>query len=421
MNIKDLKKKYPILVDVENLKEVNWKNKKVKKFNDLEFEISFDEIVDAEDRLKRFAPYLKEAFKEEKFDGIIESPIKKLNNVKEIINENLKGEIFLKCDNLLPIAGSVKARGGIYEVLKHAEDVLIENKLLNYSDDYEIIMNGNIKKFLSNYTISVGSTGNLGLSIGIMGTKLGFNVEVHMSIDAKKWKKDLLREKGAIVFEYKSDYSEAVKEGRKRALKDKNNYFIDDENSKNLFLGYAVAGLRLKKQFRENNINISNENKLFVYIPCGVGGGPSGIAYGLKYIFKDNIRIYFVEPTHSPCMLISMITGLGNEIQVSDFNIDNITEADGLAVGRASKLATRLMKNIINGIYSIDDEKLFSYLSVLNKYENINLEPSATAGLVGIEKNNQKGLHLVWATGGNLVPNEIFSAYLGKYKKIQKI
>ena len=318
----------------------------------------------------------------------------------------------------MPIAGSVKARGGIYEVLKHAEDLLIENKLLKYSDDYKMIMNKSIKKFLSNYTISVGSTGNLGLSIGIMGTKLGFDVEVHMSIDAKKWKKDLLREKGAIVFEYKSDYSKAVKEGRKRALKDKNNYFIDDENSKNLFLGYAVAGLRLKKQFNENNINISNENKLFVYIPCGVGGGPSGIAYGLKYIFKDNVEIYFVEPTHSPCMLISMITGLGNEIQVSDFNIDNVTEADGLAVGRASKLATRLMENIINGILSVEDYRLFKYLSVLNEYEDINLEPSATAGLIGIERNNKKGLHLVWATGGNLVPNEIFSGYLEKYKKM---
>ena len=54
MNIKELKKKYPILVEVENLKEVKWENKRVKKFNDLEFEISFDEIVEAENRLKRF-------------------------------------------------------------------------------------------------------------------------------------------------------------------------------------------------------------------------------------------------------------------------------------------------------------------------------------------------------------------------------
>ncbi|MBM7558415.1 D-serine ammonia-lyase [Marinitoga litoralis] len=400
------------LEKIKKLKPVLWVNpNKINSKQALEkIDMKYDDILDAEERLKRFAPLIKKLFPET-IDGIIESPLVEINNMKKeldkLYNYKLDGKLLLKCDNYLKVAGSIKARGGIYEVLKHAEKIAIDNNIIKLEDDYSIL--SDYKDLFSKYKIAVGSTGNLGLSIGIISSALGFQVDVHMSNDAKEWKKEILRSKGVNVIEYSDDYSKAVEEGRKQCLKDKNCYFIDDENSKDLFLGYAVAALRLKKQLDNLNISISDENPLYVYLPCGVGGAPGGITFGLKYVFGDNVHSYFVEPTHAPCMLLGLLTRKFNNIHVKDFGIDNITEADGLAVGSPSKLVSEIADMLIDGIYTIEDNELFKLLSLIKDAENIKLEPSSAASLKGPYIIKENGIHIAWATGGLLVPENIYN------------
>ncbi|PFY96661.1 D-serine ammonia-lyase [Bacillus wiedmannii] len=431
--IEKLKAEYPLLNKLIKTEEVFWVNPNMEKYETAikDSPLSEENVKDAEERLKRFAPYIARVFPETKeTNGIIESPLVKIPLMKQALEKNYEqpilGELLLKCDSHLPISGSIKARGGIYEVLKHAEQLALQHGMLTEEDDYSILDSDTCREFFAKYSIAVGSTGNLGLSIGIMSAKLGFNVTVHMSADAKEWKKDLLRSKGVNVIEYEADYSKAVEEGRQQADADPSCYFVDDENSQDLFLGYAVAASRLQKQLKELEIVVDEEHPLFVYLPCGVGGGPGGVAFGLKLLYKDNVHCFFAEPTHSPCMLLGLMTGLHDKIAVQDIGIDNVTDADGLAVGRPSGFVGKTMEPFLSGNYTVSDEELYRLLKELADTENIYLEPSALAGMIGsvkvctedeylqkqqLTEKMKKGTHIVWGTGGSMVPEDVMNGY----------
>ena len=442
MNIEELMKyRNETVRKIAGMEELVWINPKEMDYSEYEknLPVSDEELKDAEERLTRFAPFIKKVFPETvETNGIIESPLEPIfsmqKELEKIYETEIPGKLYLKMDSHLPVAGSVKARGGVYEVLKHAEELAMEAGMLSVTDDYSILADEKFKKFFSGYKVQVGSTGNLGLSIGITSAALGFEVIVHMSADAKQWKKDMLRSKGVTVIEYADDYGKAVEEGRKSSDADPKSYFVDDEKSMNLFLGYTVAASRMKKQFDEKGIVIDKEHPLLVYIPCGVGGAPGGVAYGIKRIFKENAYVFFVEPTLAPCMVLGMATELYENICVRDLGIYGLTHADGLAVGRASGLVSKIMNPILSGIFTLEDYKLYDYLRVLNSSENRRIEPSSCAAFEGpvtlmkyetsrkyveekIGKNIENAYHICWATGGRMVPQEDMEKFLNTYLK----
>lgn len=434
MDIKKLKTAYREVAEMAECKEIFWTNPKAGNEKDLPF--NMEDICEAQERLKRFAPYIAKAFPEtEPSGGIIESELKEIPNMKKELEKmcgEFGGKLYLKCDSHLQVSGSIKARGGIYEVLKFAEEVAMEAGMLSTEDDYSILTEPRFRGLFRTYSVAVGSTGNLGLSIGIISAKLGFKVTVHMSSDARQWKKDLLRSKGVTVVEYPDDYQKAVAEGRKEAESDPHCHFVDDEASQDLFMGYSVAARRIGAQFEKLGITVDDEHPLFVYIPCGVGGAPGGVAFGLKEVYGDNVHVFFAEPTHAPCMTLSMITGLKNEIAVSDIGLDGKTEADGLAVGRASVLVSDVMETLLDGCYTIEDERLYPFLAQLADTEQIFIEPSSCASFPGpslvaadkkwlegkgIAEKMKNASHILWATGGSMVPENEMKGYYSRGKQ----
>lgn len=374
-----------ILDKLKNREEVYYP---IERNRNMDVRFTLYDAFLAKKRFERFAPLFMEAFEE------IDGPC---YYKSDLLKSKLGDELYLKLDSELKVAHSVKARGGFNEVMVKVEDVLKENNMLDKFDDLSL---DDIRKIMAAHTIEVSSTGNLGLSIGLCAKAFGFKAKVHMSRDAKDWKKKLLREAGAEVIEYDHDYTYAVKMGRLSAEQNLMSYFVDDEMSEKLFLGYAASIFEVTEQLASSGINPSDDEPLHVFLPCGVGGAPGGIAFALRSFFKDSANIYFVEPTEYPCMLYSFVHG--ETASVNDIGLGAKTIADGLACSAPSKLVFPMIDSLIDGFFTFNDESILRAKKDIEEIDEKVVEASSAAALLAYEKINRPKNSILWITGSNV-------------------
>ncbi len=391
------------------------------------------EVAEARANWRRIATLLARCFPElEATGGAIASDLIEADALRAALGYGAEkfGRIFVKADNSLPVAGSIKARGGVYEVMMAAERLARERGLIGDDDDLSALAGDDARALFARHTISVGSTGNLGLSIGVAARALGFKAVVHMSSDAKAWKVERLERLGVEVVRHRADYTEAVERARAEAADDASVHFVDDERSRLLFLGYSAAADELRAQLEARGVAVDADHPLFLHLPCGIGGAPGGVAFGAKAAFGDAVHCFFAEPVQSPCALVHMASGSTDLVSVYDVGLTNHTEADGLAVGRMSAFVAEVMRPLLSGIFTVADDDLFRWLALAWETQGIRLEPSAAAGFAGpgfladtsagrfyldrFDLRGKTSTNVLWATGGAFVPEPQFEDFLAR-------
>lgn len=165
----------PLIRDLIALRETYWFNPKIKDAAAglADVGLTRADIQDAADRLKRFASYLADAFPATRATGgIIESPIRAVPDMQAAMaglqgastgevaggGARIPGQLWAKLDSELPISGSIKARGGIYEVLELAERLALENELITLNSDYRVLRAPAARELFASHSVAVGST-----------------------------------------------------------------------------------------------------------------------------------------------------------------------------------------------------------------------------------------------------------------------
>ncbi|ANT63514.1 D-serine ammonia-lyase (plasmid) [Salipiger sp. CCB-MM3] len=391
------------------------------------------DVMGAKAAWARFAPLMAELWPELAPSGVIRSTLTDIADLRPALGYDAPeyGTLLVKGDHALPVAGSVKARGGVFEVLSIAVSQARGAELLYDGEDIEKLAGDDARAFFGERRIAVGSTGNLGLSVGIAARALGYKATVHMSHDAKEWKVARLQSLGVEVVQHETDYSQAVAAAREIAARDPLTHFVDDEDSLLLFKGYSAAAAELKEQLAEQGISIGPDRPLILYLPCGIGGAPGGIAHGARGVFGPDVHPFFVEPVQAPSALVQMREGLGRETSVYELGLSNRTEADGMAVATMSQLVAERMQRRLAGVFTVGDDDLFRWLA-LAETKGLRLEPSAASGFGGPQMlmNTHEGraframhmptvdparaVHVIWTTGGAFVPEEQYQGFVAK-------
>jgi len=371
-----------------------------------------DAVQAAAARFARFAPTLALLFAESGWDGLIRSELLDYPDTDDM------PLCLVKADHDLPMTGSIKARGGVHGLLCFIEAIALDYGLVGPDGNYAALAGPGARRIFADHRVIVASTGNLGYSVGLVARAFGMAADVHMSREAKSWKKERLRRLGANVLEQDCDYGGTVARARAAALGVPRSTFIDDENSRDLLVGYAVAANELQEQLGQRHVIPRTERPIVLYLPCGIGGAPGGITLGTKLLFGNRAICVFVEPVASACAMVALASGSSEPPSVYEYGMNNRTLADGLAAPRASKLMMDSVGAAVDAVVAVEDSDILAWTRRAWREGGLRLEPSAAAAFAAINPFRaaakdrgwaiEHAIHIAWTTGGSRLPDEEF-------------
>ena len=231
------------------------------------------------------------------------------------------------------------------------------------------------------------SSGNHGLAVAYVASKLGIKATIVLPEDVNPDKLAIIRSLGAkAVFAGVQQDERAQKANE--IQESEGQFFIQPFNDIETICGQATCGLEILEDLPEVES---------IYVPIGGGGLVSGISASVK-LSGAKARVIGVQPAGSASMYNSWKAGKLSRLEESK------TIADGLKVRKPGEINFSFVKKYVDEIVLVNDPEILHATAKLLKEEHLLAEPSGAASFAGLlksrKKESEKSVAVI--SGGNI-------------------
>ena len=275
---------------------------------------------------------------------------------------NPESDIYLKTENL-QITGSFQVRGAYYKISQLSDDEKAKG-------------------------VIACSAGNHAQGVALAASKNGIKSLICLPDGAPISKVEATKSYGADVCLVNGVYDDAYNKAIQ--LRDEKGYtFIHPFDDENVIAGQGTIGLELLDQLPDIDA---------IIVPIGGGGLISGVAFAAKML-KPEIKIYGVQASGAPSMLVSMESG---KIECLD-SVSTI--ADGIKVKEPGVNTFDCCQKYVDEIVTVTDDEISSAILALIEQHKLIAEGAGAVSVAAAMFNKVpiKGKKTVClVSGGNI-------------------
>ena len=283
-----------------------------------------------------------------------------------------KKNVYLKLESELP-TGSFKPRGALY-----ALSVNLQRRAIN-----EVV---------------AASTGNHGAAVAFAARVLGVHATIFLPKNANPVKQARIAELGATIVEHGRDIAEAFDYACAQARAE-GVFFLNDSTDPDLPAGPATIALEIFEQIPATDT---------IYVPMGDTALIRAVASAARQI-QPKTRIMGVQAERAPSYVLSWKQGTAVPTDTCD------TIADGLATRTPDPENVRAIRELVDDVRLVSEEKMLHAIRHLLLEEHLVAEPAGaatTAAFLAEGPSNAQNIVLL-VTGCNVDPQVLRRALCG--------